>query len=283
MLFNKAIPTLESAAQLNREDSLRNGQMLCFPGVGDLLVAGDLHNHARNFERFRKVAELERNPERHVILQELIHGGSLGAQGEDRSMEMLLHACDWARQFPGRVHFLLANHDMAQVQRLPIMKDGYDLTDRFTRFIDHTYKSDAARVKAAFNDFIYSMPLAAITVTGIFLSHSLPDPRSLATFDQTILRRDLTEADYARNGPIYHLIWGRGQTQEVLSTLSRTWWADLFVCGHQAQEAGYGTIGDRMVILDSSHNHGVYLRIDLARQYTLQDLVAEIVPLASIA
>ena len=161
MLFNKAIPALEEAAELNRSDPLRNGQMLCFPGSGDLLVLGDLHNHARNFERFRKFAALKKNPDRHVILQEIIHGGPLGAQGEDRSMEMLVQACEWAREFPSRVHFLLANHDMAQVQRVAIMKEGYDLTERFTRFMDLTYKGDALRVQAAFRDYVFSMPLAA--------------------------------------------------------------------------------------------------------------------------
>jgi len=283
MHAKKAIPALEGASELNRTDALRNGQMLCFPGAGDLFVVGDLHNHTRNFERFRKMTALDKNPDRHVILQEIIHGGPLGAQGEDRSLDMLLQACEWALQFPGRVHFLLANHDVAQVQRLAIMKDGYDLTDRFTRHIDNAYKSDAPRVQTAFRDFVLSMPLAAITVTGIFLSHSLPEQRDLAKFDQTLLRRELTAADYARNGPVYQLIWGRNQSQEVLNILSRAWWADLFVCGHQAQDEGFATIGDRMLILDSSHNHGMYLRIDLARQYTMQDLVAEVKPLASIA
>ncbi|HUO09433.1 MAG TPA: metallophosphoesterase [Phycisphaerae bacterium] len=283
MLFNKAISALDAVAELNRNDPLRNGQMLCFPGSGDLFVAGDLHNHARNFERFRTVAALDKNPDRHVILQELIHGGALGANGEDRSMEMLIHACEWARHFPGRVHFLLANHDMAQVQRLPIMKDGYDLTDRFNRYLEHTYRGDAERVQNSFRNFVYSMPLAAITVTGLFLTHSLPDARVIGTFDQTLLRRDLTEADYARNGPIYQLIWGRNQNQEVFNILGRAWWADLFICGHQAQDEGYGVIGDRMLIIDSSHNHGVFLRIDLTRQYTLQDLIAQIIPLAAIA
>jgi len=29
---------------------------------------------------------------------------------------------------------------------------------------------------------------------------------------------------------------------------------------------------DRMLLIDSSHNHGMFLHVDLARQYTLQDL-----------
>jgi hypothetical protein len=60
------------------------------------------------------------------------------------------------------------------------------------------------------------------------------------------------------------------------------WYADLFVCGHQAQESGSKTLGDRMIIIDSSHNHGVYLPIDLARTYTLETLAAQVVPLAAV-
>jgi hypothetical protein len=38
-----------------------------------------------------------------------------------------------------------------------------------------------------------------------------------------------------------------------------------------------------MLILDSSHNHGTYLKIDLAKQYTFNDLVSNVRPLAEIA
>jgi hypothetical protein len=283
MLFSTPSSLLKAGAQLNLTDPLRNGNMLNFPAEGDLIVAGDLHNHQRNFERIQSVADLKHNPQRHVIIQELIHGGPLSKEGADRSLDMLLDAIKWANDFPGRVHFLMANHDLAQVQGVAIMKDGYDLTDRFNRYLKSRALLDFSGLQAAFKAFTYSMPLAAITVTGIFFSHSLPGPRELAAFDHTLLRRELTEADFARTGPVYQLIWGRSQTQEVLDTLSKTWWSDLFVCGHQAQDAGYGTLGDRMLILDSCHNHGTFLYIDLARQYTLDDLVASVRPLASIA
>ena len=65
--------------------------------------------------------------------------------------------------------------------------------------------------------------------------------------------------------------------------LSKAWWSDIFVCGHQGQDTGFGTIGDKMLIVDSSHNHGTFLQIDLSRQYTLEDLVNAVRPLASIA
>ncbi len=282
MFTGRIISALNEAAELNRTDPLRNSQMLCFPGIGDLFVAGDLHNHSRNYERFIKAAALAKNPQRHVVLQEIIHGGALGPDGEDGSFEMLMEAIELQRRFRGRVHFLLANHDLAQVQKLAIMKDGYDLTDRFNRYIDLRFKGDAPAMHAAFRNFVFSMPLAAITVTGVFLSHSLPAERDLTTFDPALLRRDLTPADYARGGSVFQLIWGRHQSQTVLDTLGRAWWAEMFVCGHQSFDEGSHVLGDRMLIIDSSHNHGTFLRIDLARQYTFSDLAAAVKPIASI-
>ncbi len=282
-MFERLSDLLNIGAQLNREDPLRNGNMVCFPGEGDLVVAGDLHNHARNFERIQTVSALDQFPNRHVILQELIHGGPLGPLGEDRSLDMLLDAIAWSQKYPGQVHFLMANHDLSQVHSQPVLKDGYDLTDRFNRYLRARAGSDLTAAKMAYRAFVLSMPLAAITLTGIFLSHSLPGPAEMAAFDSSVLRRQLTEADFTRTGSAYQLIWGRSQTQEQLNVLSKAWWADIFVCGHQGQDEGYKTIGDKMLIVDSSHNHGTFLQIDLARQYTLEDMVNAVRPLASVA
>lgn len=257
--------------------------MLHLPAAGDLVVAGDLHNHLRNFQRIQAYADLKGHPKRGVILQELIHGGPLGPQGQDTSFDMLIEAVQWAQAFPQQVHFLLANHDLSQVQRLPVMKDGYDLTDRFTRHLQLKYGGQADEVAAALQDFIYSQALAAISVNGLFLSHSLPGPRDLAGFDATVLRRPLVEADYTRTGSVHKLVWGRHQNGEVLTSLAKLWWADVFICGHQQQEQGIGTIEPNLMIVDSSHNHGALLRLDLGRPYTLAGLRAGIVPLAAIA
>ncbi|HEY4328915.1 MAG TPA: hypothetical protein VGN88_04205 [Phycisphaerae bacterium] len=281
-MSQEVVDLLLTGARLNQRDELRNGNMISLPGKGDLIVAGDLHNHQRNFERIQTVAALEKNPERHVILQEIVHGGLIGADGGDHSLDMLLDAIAWAEAFPGQVHFLLANHDLAQVHAHPIMKDGYDLTDRFARYFKVRAAGNLAAAVQAFRSYVFTMPLAAITFSGILLTHSLPSPRDMGTFDNTILRRQLIEADFARAGSVYQLIWGRNQTPEVLAALSKAWWCDLFVCGHQAQDAGFGTIADRMLILDSSHNHGAFLQMDLARQYTMKDLVEAVRPLASV-
>jgi hypothetical protein len=283
MSHERIIGLLHDSARGNRENPLRAGQVVHLPTRGDLICAGDLHNHARNFERIIHAAALECHPERHLVLQELIHGGPLGLKGEDTSFDFLVHALTYAQRFTGRVHILLANHDLAQVHKIAIMKDGYDLTERFNRNLKVRYGIAAPQIEAALKDWVYSLPLAAITVTGIFFSHSLPAARDLPAFDQSVLRRRLTESDYQRGGDVYKLVWGRNQTTDSLVKLGRLWWTDLFVCGHQTQDAGWGTINPNMLIVDSSHNHGTILQINFQRQYALSDLVASLTPLAAIA
>ena len=282
MSARQSIDILMQAAEVNKQNPIRKGNLLHFPADGELIISADLHNHRRNFERIVTFAALEQFPQRHVILQELIHGGALGPDGEDTSIEMILDAADWALQFPGQVHFLLANHDVAQVTSMPILKDGYDLTDRFTRSFNAFYGAQGVNVLAAYKQFVYSMPLAGITASGIFLSHSLPGVRDLDDFDPSIVRRKLTMTDYLRGGSVYKMVWGRFQTSDLLAQLSKLWWSDLFICGHQGQDTGHGTLGKNMLIVDSSHNHGTILPLVLNRQYTMEDLIKALIPLSSL-
>ena len=279
---HKVVDLLLARADANRSDSRRNGQMVNLPGKGEVIVAGDLHHHRRNFERIVKYAHLEEHPERFVVLQELLHGGMLGPQGEDTSLELLVEALGWANRFPGQVVFLLSNHDLAQVEKVAVMKDGYNLTQRFINYCTGRYGSEAENVLRALRDYVYSQPLAVITATGLLLAHSLPGGEDLKNFDRTVLSRALTEADYLRQGPVYQLIWGRRQTAEVLGALSKAWWAEVFICGHQLQDTGYGLVEPNLMIVDSSHQQGVILHLDLGQSYTLQDLTRRVVPLAAL-
>lgn len=283
MKTNHAIDLLMNAARQATGGPLRSGQLLHLPAEGELMIAGDLHNHRRNFERIVTLAALDAFPQRHVVLQELIHGGALGAQGEDNSLDLLLDAIDWSVKFPGRVHFILSNHDWAQIFGMPILKDGLDLTERFSRALSVHFAARAAEVAAAFRAFVMSLPLACITVNGILVSHSLPGPRDMAHFDSSILTRPLASSDYARLASVYRMIWGRQQTVAVVRELSRVWFTEIFICGHQPQEKGFGEMAERMFLIDSSHNHGAVVAIDLARQYTVSALRQQVIPLAAVA
>jgi hypothetical protein len=57
---------------------------------------------------------------------------------------------------------------------------------------------------------------------------------------------------------------------------------DVFILGHQPQEQGWNRAADNLLIIASNHNHGCLLLTDLAKSYTIEQLIDSIVPLASI-
>jgi len=117
----------------------------------------------------------------------------------------------------------------------------------------------------------------------VFLSHSLPAPRALPDFDPTVLSRVPTAADLSDRGSAHAIVWGRYQTPAALDCLSELLDADYFICGHQPQETGYDVLHDRMIILASDHNHGVFLPFDLKKPVTIEALTSHIRPFAAVA
>jgi hypothetical protein len=91
-----------------------------------------------------------------------------------------------------------------------------------------------------------------------------------------------TEEDLHNHGSAHALVWGRYHTKAAVATLCGLLDVDFFVCGHQPQEMGYDVLHDRMVILASDHNHGVFLPLDLKKPVTLEFLIKHIRPFAAI-
>lgn len=75
------IDLLNQGAEANKADKFRLANLIHLPADGNLIVTGDLHGHRRNFERIVAFADLAGNPDRHVILQEIIHGGPEDSEG----------------------------------------------------------------------------------------------------------------------------------------------------------------------------------------------------------
>jgi hypothetical protein len=69
------------------------------------------------------------------------------------------------------------------------------------------------------------------------------------------------------------MVWGRRHSLQLLDAIADTLGARIFITGHQPQDEGYAVVGERMLILASDHNHGVFLPIDLRRIYSMDDLV----------
>lgn len=277
-----AVEVYLEAAQLNNEDPLLRGSLLVFPDYGQVVMTGDLHGHRRNFEKLQRFCTLERFAARHVIIHEIIHEEVAALTDKDNSHEVLLDAARWKCEFPDQVHFLLGNHELAQINRHEITKNGRVVTVDFEQAVHDAYGSGSAEVVEALLVFIRSWPLAGRTPNRVFLSHSLPAPQLLPTFDATLLSRKPTPEDLSEHGSAHALVWGRYHAPAALDTLRELFDVDFFLCGHQPQETGYDVLHDRMVILASDHNHGVFLPLDLKKPVTLESLIRNIHPFAAV-
>ena len=271
------LETLECATEECKLEVRRVGQTIHLPAEGEVWISGDIHDHRRNFDKFVAAADLDNNPQRHIVLHELIHGDHYDADGAEGSWRMLVQAAELKCDHPRQVHFLLANHDLAQIYGEGIMKGGVSVCEGFNKGVRRDFKEHATSMQVAITEFLLSYPLAIRTPKGLFISHSIPTEEEILTFDYTVFDRELTGADYKRRtGAVYQLVWGRKMSGEAAALFADRVDAKLLITGHQPQEAGYTTVGDRMIILASDHNQGVYLPLSLSEKYDLDKLVSQI-------
>lgn len=268
------IETFSDAAQENKLSSLRRGQTIHLPPDGEVFMTGDLHDHRSNFSKLLKAADLGNHPNRHLILHELIHGDHYDESGAEDSWHTLYAAAELKLDFPEQVHFLLANHDLAQIHGEGISKGGTSVCEAFNKAIKRDFSPEHGKVQVAITEFLLSFPLAARTPAGLFFSHSLPNEDQIDTFDYSVFDRDeLTSTDYAkRTGPVYQLIWGRRTGHDGVSRFLSRLNASTLVTGHQPQDMGYLLSAPNHLIIASDHNQGVFLPISLSTPYSAEDL-----------
>jgi len=274
---------LRRAAEANNAEKCRRGNLVRLPAEGSLIVTGDLHGHRRNFERIVAYADLENNPDRHLVFQEVIHGGEEDSLGGCLSYKLLYDVFRYKLNFPDRVHIIMGNHDTAFINNSEVMKDGREMNRAMRQAMEREFGPTTADVELATRQLLFSQPLAAKCDNGIWISHSLPADRLVDKFDPGILDRQLKINDVVRPGSAYLLTWGRKHSQSLLDKMAETFDADIFVLGHQPQDQGWCQAGKNLIILASNHNHGCLLSINLAKSYTIEQLIESIVPLASVS
>ncbi len=277
------IDLLNKAAQANHSDRFRRGNLICLPAEGTLIATGDIHGHTRNFERIFSYADLADNPDRHLLLQEIIHGGPEDSEGGCLSYKMLFEAVRHKINFPDRLHIIMGNHDTAFINNSRVMKDGKEMNRAMRASLEREFKQAGAEIILAIRQFLFSQPLAVRCENRIWLSHSLPSDHLVDKFDRQVINKQLKINDVVRPGSAYLLTWGRRHSQNLLDKMAAMLDVDIFVLGHQPQLDGYKQAGKNLLILASDHNHGCLLPIDLTKSYTIEKLIDCLVPLASIA
>ena len=277
------IDLLNKGAEANNADKYRRDNLISLPVEGSVIVTGDLHGHCRNFEKIVAFADLANNPDRHIVLQEIIHGGPEDPFGGCLSYRLLFDVIRYKLSFPDRVHIIMGNHDTAFINNSEVMKDGREMNRAMRLAIEREFQQAADEVKLAIRQNLFSQPLAVRTENRIWMSHSLPGDRLVDKFDPQIFNRQLKINDVVRPGSAYLLTWGRRHSQALLDKLAGQFDIDVFILGHQPQDNGWNRAGENLIIIASNHNHGCLLPIDLAQSYTVEQLIESIVPLASLS
>jgi hypothetical protein len=280
---DQVIETFQTAAEENKLSSLRQEQVVHLPDEGEVWMTGDMHDNRTNFAKVTKLADLGNNPDRHIVLHELIHGDYFDSNHAEGSWLTLAKAAELKCDFPNQVHFLLANHDLAQIHGEGIMKAGFSVCEAFTAGVKRDFGNSHTSVTVAITEFLLSFPLAVRTKNDLFFCHSLPTDDQINVFDYGVFDRPLTGADYRRRtGPVYQLIWGRHVSPAGVEVFAEKMNAKLIVTGHQPQDTGYFVNGKRHLIIASEHNQGVFLPLSLSEGYDMEKLVGSLRKFVSI-
>lgn len=284
---------LRAGAEANLSAACRKGSIDVISAPGRLIATGDLHDNPVHLAKLTALAGLDESNggatdvSTHLLLHEIIHSDRL-FNGMDFSFRALTKVAALKAAFPERVHVLLANHELAQVVGAGIIKDGVKVVEAFNLGVEYVFGDDAPAVTEAIGVFIKSMPLALRCHCGpvgeshhdILCAHSLPAPALMSRFDATVLSRDLTEADYEpRQGAAHLMVWGRGYDAEQIEDLVERWGVNMFILGHEKAENGAKFIPPCALVLNSDHERGVYLPIDLEHPPKAEEAAGLVRPL----
>lgn len=248
------------------------------PRRGTLLVSTDLHGNREDFERLADIfaRTLGSDPDaRWLILGDLVHGpddDSRRRQPElydypDESPVLVARAAEVQSRHPGRVLYVLGNHDYGHV--------GGPHTRKFH---DDEVEFLEARLTAAQRDAMRALfapaLLGVVAPCGIFFAHGSPDDtlRRLADLDDITLPppRD-SYHERVLESFLTHYGQERATTERLLATISRdATHVGFVVQGHDRDENGWFVHNGNQacpVIFGAPRANKRYLRLDLAATY----------------
>jgi hypothetical protein len=268
------------AARANQHCAGRRGSVIWLtPETADeVMIVADLHGNRLNYRKILQLADLARHPRRHLVMQEVCHGGPEypGDNGGCMSHLLLEDCIRLKTQYPDQFHFLLSNHEMAELADHPICKGRKILNLLFRWGLKTMYGDQAERVREAYLSFLRTCPLAVRTSDGVFISHSCPEHCDLVPFDPSVLERPLTSDDYRHGMPAFQMVWGRDFRRTNAEAFARQVGARILVQGHEPCARGYSTPNPHQIILDGCGPYASYLILPVGQALSQEEIVQRI-------
>ncbi len=274
------IAQCRAAAESNRACTARRGNVIGLTpeNADDVMIVADLHGNRLNFRKLLAVADMANRPRRHLIMQEVCHGGPEypGETGGCMSHLLLEDCIRLKTEYPERFHFLLSNHELAELGDYPICKSRRMLNVLFRCGINEMYGAAGDEVRSAYLEFLASCPLAVRVGDGTFVTHSCPDRCDREPFDASIFERPLSCEDYKNGSPAFKLVWGRDFRAANADAFARQVNADVLIHGHEPCEAGFSAPNKRQVILDGCGSRATYAVLPVGPKLSQAEVIGRI-------
>jgi hypothetical protein len=276
----RLLNTLRRATDAVRATPGRHGHLLDLQGAVDVLVAGDLHGNVENLRRILDRAQLAKNPGRHLILQELVHGPHRYPAGGDKSHQLVDLYAALKSQFPAQVHYLLGNHELSQWTARAIAKGDVDYNAIFREGIGIAYGAFAAQVYDAYFQLFAVLPLVIRTANRVLLSHSLPYASKRAAVTLEVMQRDEWKPDDLRPGGAAHaIVWGRDTSLENAAAYLNIFGCNYLITGHVPCPEGFATPNEKQLIVDALGTPACCCLFPADRVINYQEMVASVLTL----
>ena len=278
LTIEKTVELLREAASANRNTNARQGNVVRLDqtNADDVVVAADLHGNRLNFTRLVRRADLANHPRRHLVMQEVCHGGPTYPSGGCMSHLLLEDVAALKVEFPERFHFIISNHELAELTDFPIMKANRMLNLVFRTGIQELYGESADQVRQAYLNFLKTCPLAVGLASRIFICHSVPEKLHFEEFDPDVFDRPLEAADFAPKGPVFRLVWGRDFSEENADAFASLVDADVLLHGHEPCPNGFQVPNSKQIILDCCGDLGCYLIVPASGEVSQEELIERI-------
>ncbi len=277
--IDQLLATFQQAAAANRATAGRRGNVVHLDNTDatEVMITTDLHGHRHNYNRIICIADLERHPRRHLVMQEVCHGGpTYPGNGGCMSHLLLEDVAALKVRYPDRVHFILSNHELAELTDYPIVKKRQMQNLAFRFGLQAMYGEATEEVRQAYLPFLKTCPLAIRVPEGVFISHTVPDSVDARGFDASLFERETNDDDLAERSALFSLVWGRDFRQQNADAFAELVDARVMIHGHEPCRGGYAAPNSRQVILDCCGPRACYLMLPVGQRLTQKEIVQRI-------